>query len=66
MTDEKRKLEPPLHLDMGFDEALRRFVQTDPAEVGTPKDKPQKISKAAKRLAARPAASAKAIGDKRR
>jgi hypothetical protein len=51
MTDESRKTEPPLHLDMGFDEALKRFAQTDPAEVEPPKDKAPKVSKAAKRLA---------------
>lgn len=33
MTDEKRKLEPPLKLDMDFGEALARFVKTKPAEV---------------------------------
>lgn len=33
MTDEKRKTQPPLFLDMPFEEALGRFVQTDPKEV---------------------------------
>ncbi len=33
MTDEKRKLEPPLKLDMDFGEALSRFVATKPKEV---------------------------------
>ncbi len=33
MTDEKRKHEPPLNLDMDFGEALTRFLQTDPQEV---------------------------------
>ena len=33
MTDEKRKTEPPLKLDMGFEEALSRFVAPDPKEV---------------------------------
>jgi len=33
MTDQKRKLEPPLNLDMDFGEALKRFLQTDPKEV---------------------------------
>ena len=35
MTDEKDKktLEPPMGLDMSFDEALQRFTQTDPKEV---------------------------------
>jgi len=31
-----KKTEPPLHLDMPFDEALRRFVQTKPEEVKPP------------------------------
>jgi hypothetical protein len=29
----KRKLEPPLKLDLSFDEALSRFVATEPKEV---------------------------------
>lgn len=29
----KRKNEPPLHLDMDPDEAMRRFLQTDPDEL---------------------------------
>jgi hypothetical protein len=33
VTDAKRKLEPPLKLNMGFGEALSRFVATRPAEV---------------------------------
>jgi hypothetical protein len=28
----KGKTQPPLGIDMGFDEALRRFIQTDPKE----------------------------------
>lgn len=28
-----KKTEPPLHLDMPFDEALRRFIQTKPEEL---------------------------------
>lgn len=32
MTDE-RKREPPLFLDMDPDEALERFIHTDPAEL---------------------------------
>ncbi|MEF2547216.1 hypothetical protein VQ045_08600 [Aurantimonas sp. E1-2-R+4] len=31
MTCDK-KYEPPLYLDMGFDEAMRRFAQTDKNE----------------------------------
>jgi len=37
---ENRK--PPFGLDMDFDEALKRFGQTDPEELGM---KPQKIAK---------------------
>ena len=33
MTDQKRKLEPPLKLDMDFGQALERFLKTDPKEV---------------------------------
>jgi hypothetical protein len=33
MNAKGRKLEPKLKLDMPFDEALRRFVQTKPKEV---------------------------------
>lgn len=33
MTDDKRKTEPALKLDLDFAEALTRFVRTDPAEV---------------------------------
>lgn len=33
MTDDKRKTEPPLKLDMDFLEALSRFAATDPKEV---------------------------------
>lgn len=29
----KRTYEKPLHIDMSFDEALRRFAQTDSAEI---------------------------------
>ena len=31
MSDEKRK--PPFVLDISFDEALKRFAQTDPKEL---------------------------------
>lgn len=36
------KHEKPFHLDMSFDEALKRFAQTDPAEL----DEPAKAKKA--------------------
>ncbi len=29
-----KKYEPPLYIDMDFDEALERYVGTDPKEVG--------------------------------
>lgn len=34
MIDEKRRTEPPLKLNMDFGEALARFIQTKPTEVG--------------------------------
>lgn len=33
MTEEKRRLEPPLKLDIAFGEALARFAGTKPVEV---------------------------------
>lgn len=33
MTDERRKTEPPLFLDMDFEEALTRFARVKPEEV---------------------------------
>jgi hypothetical protein len=33
MSEDKRKMEPPLKLGMGFDEAFGRFMQTKPEEV---------------------------------
>jgi hypothetical protein len=33
----KKKHEKPLHLDMSFDEALRRVAQADPRELKRPK-----------------------------
>jgi hypothetical protein len=33
MTNLGKKLDPPLKLDLGFEEALSRFVATDPEEV---------------------------------
>lgn len=38
------KHEKPFHLDMSFDEALRRFAQTDPQEVEEP-DKSKKTER---------------------
>jgi hypothetical protein len=57
--DAKRKNEPPLHLDMPFDEALVRYASTNPAEVQPPagkKAKIYKVPKKAKKLAALPKA----------
>lgn len=33
MTRKGKKLEPPVGLDMPFDEAMHRFIQTDPKQV---------------------------------
>jgi hypothetical protein len=33
VTEEKRKLEPPMKLDIAFGEALSRFVATIPKEI---------------------------------
>ena len=33
MTKKPKQVEPPLGLDMPFDEALERFIGTDPKEV---------------------------------
>jgi hypothetical protein len=44
-----KKTEPPLALDMPFDEALRRFVQTKPEEVKPP---PGRAAKPAKKTPA--------------
>ncbi len=43
-----KKTEPPLALDMPFDEALRRFVQTKPEEVKPPPGKRPKSERPAK------------------
>ncbi len=48
MSDEKRKLEPPFHLDMPFEEALTRYAHTDAAEVQPPAGKKRKVPKKAK------------------
>ena len=46
MKDKKaRKTEPPLHLEMGFGEALARFAQTKPEEVKPPKGRKRKKAK---------------------
>lgn len=64
--DEKRKLEPPLHLDMPFDEALARYAQTDPAEVEPPRGKRPKGGKVAKQLASLASAGANQERNKRK
>jgi len=33
VTNKGKKLEPPLRLDMSFEEAMRRFAATDPKEI---------------------------------
>ena len=40
-----KKLEPPLFIDLPFDEALRRYAQTRPGEVQPP---PGRTAKGAK------------------
>lgn len=45
MTDEKRKLDPPLKLQMDFGEALRRFAATEPAEVAESIERSKKAKK---------------------
>ena len=45
------KHEKPFHLDMDFDEALRRFMQTDPQELSEP-DKIKKVER--RKRASRP------------
>ena len=40
-----KKLERPLYLDMPFDEALQRFVQTKPEEVEPPKGRQRKSAR---------------------
>jgi hypothetical protein len=39
------KHEKPFHLDMPFDEALRRYAQTDPRELAPPQEKAKKQKK---------------------
>lgn len=50
MAKPKKKYEKPLHLDMPFDEALRRYAQTDPRELPE-KNKRKAKKKQTKRLA---------------
>lgn len=38
-----KKTEPPLALDMPFDEAMRRFIQTKPEEVQAPPGRKPKV-----------------------
>ena len=40
-----KKLEPPLFIDLPFDEAMRRYVQTKPGEVQPPPRRPKKSVK---------------------
>jgi hypothetical protein len=51
-----KKRDKPLHLDMSFDEALRRVAQTDPRELPKPQAKAapkKKMIKKKKRSVAR-------------
>ena len=45
MTDEKKKPEPPLFLDMDFGEALLRFTKTKPEEVQESMDRAKQKKK---------------------
>ena len=40
-----KKLEPPLFIDLPFDEALKRYVQTKPIEVQSPPGRKKKGDK---------------------
>jgi hypothetical protein len=42
-----KKREKPLHLDLSFDEALRRYVRTDPPEIAKRPKQKTKAYKAA-------------------
>jgi hypothetical protein len=44
MKEKKRKLEPPFHLDMSFDEALTRYAETKPEEVKPAKGRPVRVA----------------------
>ncbi|MEZ5881144.1 MAG: hypothetical protein R3D35_10850 [Nitratireductor sp.] len=48
MTKRPKNYEPPLHLDMDFDEALRRFAQTDKKEADELSERTRKKKKAGK------------------
>jgi hypothetical protein len=45
--------EPPLRLDMPFDEALRRFIHTDPKELEDKVKRPKKETAGQKKQARR-------------
>ncbi len=45
MMDDGKKQEPPLFLDMSFDEALTRFARTKPEEVKPPNGRKNKTAK---------------------
>jgi hypothetical protein len=48
-----KKREKQFHLDMSFDEALKRFAQTNPPEVPAPKPKKGKNKESRRRPLAR-------------
>lgn len=60
-----KKHEKPPHLDMSFDEALKRFAQTDPRELPNderkakknPKKSPRRKSRVTKKITDPPRAS---------
>jgi hypothetical protein len=45
----KKKHDKPLHLDVSFDEALKRLAQTDPRELPKPKTARKKKGQSARR-----------------
>jgi hypothetical protein len=47
-----KKRDKPLHIDMSFDEALKRFAQTDPREIAAKRKKPKTPRKASSPKAA--------------
>ncbi len=46
MNDDPKKLERPLFLDIGFNEALERYARTKPQEVEPPPGRKKKAPKA--------------------
>ena len=75
MTNNGKKLEPPLKLELGFEEALRRFTVTSPAEVEElirlaktkkpPQDDPPRRLERIKREVSQPSRKRKPSGNER-